>query len=747
MSWPDDPGPNPENTPPETAPPEGGRRPAPDGSGPGTAADDAPLTQEDALHALRREAVSSREQAESARMSAITDHLLDRLQKQPEGLKIGTLALFNDSVRFGGGFHTSAHGSGPVGGGPAARGSTELPPDWINQHVDNYVRPPDFDRLLGILCRDRLLILARPDGSGREATAVNLLAEAVALSTGGQGRLVRLGEGEPLADPGWKPGGKGQGLLALLDNAAGAHRRTAPERTIDSEWVHRVRSTLDTCDSYLLLVTGPPQGALLETAAQTESVATGDSGIDPVDIVRRWALGESTGAEQDRQLTERLGEVGALDLLAQNPAPRTAVKLASAVREGRDLRELVSRLSDPSARVHQWFARHREPAQISFALAAAVLHDARYLAVSDAAVTLYNLLTEEHAAPPALRFQETLHTTPWIVLAEPEEGRGHPRVRFREPRMQQAVVAYAWNHLDGQRTALVRWLRQLATHRDVEVQARACVATAVAVAQDMDHALHRFLDDWAGHRSAQARRAAATVLGVVSEDPDSTERVWNLLYTWADRPGTVTERRMAATSALIAGGPPGRRDPEAAAEVLFAALGEDDSWDSLTHVAEAMTSLAGHGRTGHVLAALLDWSHDQDASPLVLKSLLAFCYVAGASTVPDPGEPTGPPRRRGRPKTVPLLLDASDRHLHLLAELWKRALARKPVQEVALDVLREWVEQADTVPGGRKALLQLLRGVADGGQRHRERLRYWLGQWAANRGGGSETAAECLHGI
>lgn len=728
---------------------DGGGRAAGGGRTP-TDGDDVPLSQEDALRALRREAVSSRGQAESARMSAITDHLLERLQEQAGGLRIGTLALFNDSVRFGGGFNTATGSTTPGtgSGGTGARGTEALTMDWIGGHVDDFVRPDDFDRLLDVLCRDRILILARSAGSGREAMAVNLLAEALALGTGREGRMVRLGVNESFADPDWKPEESDRGLLVALDHTAGRNDRTAPERMVTPEWVDRMRRALQSCGSYLVVITHPPQGALLETAARTDVVATGGGWVDPVAIVLRRTLGEAPGERESQELLARLGQSGALDLMSGDPSPRTAVALASGMREGRDLTGLVLNLGDPSTRVQQWFADHHGAEEIGFALATAALHDARYLAVSDAAVTLHALLTEEQAAPPALRFHEFLRTSPWIVLVEPEAGeRGHPRVRFREPRTQQAVLAYAWNHLDGQRTALVRWLRHLVTHRDVDVQARACVATAVVVAQDLEHALHRFIDQWAGHPSVYSRRAAGTILGVVSEDPEWTEEIWDLLYTWADRPGTVTERRKAATSALVAGGPPGRRDPESAMDVLLAALGEEDSWDSLTHVAEAMTSLVGHGRTAQVLAALLDWSAPQDASPLVLKSLLSFCYVAGAATVPEPAGTSVRGRGRGRRKTPPLLLDHSEQHLRPLAELWKRALARKPVQEVALDVLRGWVEHADAAPGGRAALLRLLTGVAAGGDRHRERLRYWLGRWSKERGEASAVAVELLHAI
>ncbi|WP_159942050.1 MULTISPECIES: hypothetical protein [unclassified Nocardiopsis] len=710
--------------------------PAPSSAGAGAspvAEEDAPLSQEDALHALRREASSSRGHAESARMSALTDHLLERLQSESGGLRIGTLALFNDSVRFGGGFH-AAGGSDGTPRHDADSRSADLLPEHVGAHVDNFVRPADFDHLLRILLKHRLVVLARPDGTGREAVAVNLLAEAVALLGGGDGRIIRLGERDRPRGTPWSPPGKGCGLLLPTP--------PDPDQTgyIDLAWVEEVGRALESANSYMVVVTSPPQGVLLNTAAHSEVVSPLKAAVDPVAIVHRWVLGEAPGPDRERQLDDRLREGGALELLALAPQPRTAVSVAAAIRDGQDLKALVRRLSDPSARVHEWFAHHRSPDEVSFALAAAVLHDARYLCVSDAAVDLHRLLAEERTAPAPLSFHETLHTAhPWIVLDESGDiRRGQPRVRFREPRMQQAVLAYAWNHLDGQRTSLVRWLRRLVIHRDVEVQARARVATAVMAAHDLEHALYRFLDGWAGDPSPHPRRAAATVLGVVSEDPELTDQVWDLLHTWADRPESAVERRMAATSALVAGGPPGRRDPDAALGVLLAALGEEESWDALGHVAEALASLVDHGRTPHVLEALLEWSRPEDLSPLVLKSLLAFCYVAGAATRPDTGgRPLGA-RRGSRPAPPPLLLEQADQHLAPLVELWKRALARKPVQEVALDVLRTWIGHAAATPRGRQSVQRVLEGVAAQGRRHRERLVYWLGQWAAARG---ETAA------
>ena len=580
--------------------------------------------------------------------------------------------------------------------------------------------------------------------------AVNLLAEAVALLASDPGHIMQLGAHERPESPSWRPPEKRCGLLLRAEVGPRQTERPDTAGSFDLEWVGRVREALEVAESYMVVLTGPPQGALLNTAAHSDVVVADEVRVDPVAIVHRWVLGETVDPDQARELTDRLRDSGALDLLEREPQPRTAVSLATAVRDGQDLERFVRRLGDPTTHVHQWFAVHRAPEEMSFALATAALHDARYLAVSDAAVALHHLLAEEGPAPPALRFHETLNTThPWIVLAEPEDGRpGQPRVRFREPRTQQAVLAYAWNHLDGQRRSLVRWLRRLATHRDVEVQVRACVATAIIVAQDLEHALHGFLNGWAGDSSVALRRAAATILGVVSEDPDLNDQVWDLLYRWADRPRNAVERRMAATAALVAGGPPGRRDPEEAVGLLHTALGEQESWDSLGHVAEALTALTDHGRITHVLRALLDWSRPQDASPLVVKSLLAFCYVAGTATGSETGRRVSGARRgRQHVPSPPLLLTQADQHLAALIELWKRALARKPVQEVALDVLRDWIGHTDRMPRGRRSVHRVLEGVASQGHRHRERIVYWLGQWAAGTGTGSAAAAELRRAI
>ncbi|WP_306369541.1 hypothetical protein [Nocardiopsis sp. CC223A] len=677
-------------------------------------------------------------------MSALTDSLLERLQGGSGALRIGTLALFNDQVRFGGGFHTARDGVPAAGAG--ASDTVELPAEKVREHVADFLAPDGFGRVHEILLRHRSAVLAWPDGSGREAFAVNLLAEALALHVGGgRGGILRLGERDRPRGSVWNPPDKGCGYLLRLDGAEDASPGYDPTGFITPEWVEQTKTTLEAAGSYLVVITDPPRGALLGTAAHTDAIVTEAARVDPLAILLRRILGEGDDPGGERDLLARLEEAGALELLKRSPYPRVAMALAAAVHEGQELRGVVRRLGDPTSRVHRWFARQRFPERVGFALAAAVLNDARYLSVSDAAVSLHRLLTEDTQAPPALRFHEELDTVhSWISLSEPAAVGEAPRIGFREADVQQAVLAYAWNHLDGQRTALIRWLRGLVIHRDVEVQARACVAVAVMAAQDIDHALHRFLEDWAGGTSPNHRRAAATVLGVVSEDPDLSERVWHLLHTWADRPARAVERRLAATAALVAGGPPGRRAPDSAIEVLRTVLGEDGTWDSLPHVAEALSSLVVRDRTEHVLGALLDWSDPQDDSPLVTKSLMMFCYVAGAAVEPVDGAPGS---RRSFTAPPPLLLLGADRHLRDLVELWKRALARKPVQEVALDVLRAWVGHVHRTPSARSGLVRILRGISAGGGRHDSRISYWLDRWSRSREREAATAAELLAAI
>ncbi|MEB3963394.1 hypothetical protein OKJ48_24575, partial [Streptomyces kunmingensis] len=163
--------------------------------------------------------------------------------------------------------------------------------------------------------------------------------------------------------------------------------------------------------------------------------------------------------------------------------------------------------------------------------------------------------------------------------------------------------------------------------------------------------------------------------------------------------------------------------------VLRSALDRGDDWGTLPTVAWGGVHLIHQGRTAALLNAYLEWSEPRDLSPMVVKTLSAFVFAASKPYEP----PAASTDTRGVPG-VPMLLSSLPAHSAQTAELWARALARRPVQDSALAVLREWVDTyVPLCPGGFDRLAALLADVAHRPGKHRERLLWWLDKWATDR--------------
>lgn len=710
---------------------------------------DGPVSEQDALRSLvGGGGHEDPERKEALRAGAIADEIARRLNADASGTRIGTLALFNETVSFGGGFH--AGGARRPEPGPGGASVVALDPTELAAHTELFVQPDGYEEAVDALRERRLLVLTGPPGSGREAAAVNLLGEALAIDGSGAGGCHRLLMPSAVLEPGWAPPVKHSGYLAVLDDGPAAVEGFTSAfggggaRSV-AQWTAVVAALRDS-DS-LLVLTGGHDLEVLAAGPGGEHLARHPlTPVDPVAVVERRVLGHGGSPDAHADLHALLERTGAALALREQPAVRNAARLASVISADGDMVAEVARLRDPSEQVRAWFNRFREPEAVAFALAAAVLEDSGYLTVADAAVKLRAALAQPELAPPDLRFGDRLgHEQQWIELYLPPGAglaAGPPRVRFRGGLLAQTILGYAWNALDGRREAVLDWLRRLLSHPDLEVRARAAVAAGVLALADPQYAVHRFLTGWAGSTSWPLRQAAATALGVAGSRPETADAVWSLLHHWARGGSSAQQRRLAGTAANTVGGLLGRTAPERAVAVLHDALDRGDDWGTLPAVAWGGVHLVEQGQTAPLLDAYLAWSEPQDLSPLVVKTLSAFVFAVSRPYEPPVTGPTSPPSGGVRVPAVPVLLSELPRHHERLAELWARALARRPVQDTALEALHEWIDTyADRCPGALDAIAQLLASVARRPGRHRERLEWWLDKWARDRDHPSKNAA------
>ncbi|GHE09245.1 hypothetical protein [Streptomyces alanosinicus] len=709
---------------------------------------DGPVSEKDALRSL---AEGSRrddaERSEALRAGAIADEIARRLNADTSGTRIGTLALFNADVSFGGGFHTG--GARPGGPRPGGVSVLAMAAADIADHTELFVAPESYGEALDALCEQRVLVLTAAPGSGREAVAVNLLGEALAMEGGGAGCHLLLRPAAVL-EADWEPPVKNSGYLAALDDGPGA------DSTVTSafsgghapgtvQWAAIV-AALRASGCFLILTGGHDLDVLAAGTGGDQVARHALVPVDPVAIVERRVLGHGGTPDAYADLHGLLERTGAATALREQPTARSAARLASVIRADGDVTAEVARLRDPSEQVRDWFNRYRAPDAVAFALAAAVLEECGYLTVADAAVQLRRALVAPEAAPPDLRFGDRLgHEQQWIRLDAPAEGGfAPPRVRFRNALLSQAIMAYAWNLLDGRRDAVLGWLRGLLNHRDLQVRARAAVAAGVLARTDPQYAVHRFLTTWAGSTSWPLRQAAATALGVAGSHPETADAVWELLHQWARGDASAHQRRLAGTAANAVGGLLGRAAPDRAVAVLRGALDREDDWGTLPSVAWGGIHLIHQGQTTAVLEAYLDWSAPQDLSPMVVKSLSAFVFAV-SQPYEKPVIDTPDDRGHTRVPGVPVLLSDLPRYHDRLTELWVRALARRPVQDSALEALHAWIDDyADKTPGSLHAIGALLSSVARRPGQHGERLTWWLEKWAHDRDKPSAGSARLL---
>jgi hypothetical protein len=649
------------------------------------------LGRDDALNKLRPNA---------SKLSGVRSN-----QIAAEGLDgVGVVNIFHGDFTVDGDFTA---GGGGRRGAPRRAGRITLDPAELAGKIEYFVPPPGFEDGVQTVLDQHLVFLSGPGRTGRYTRGLATLEDALRQAHPDAERYEL--NASVLGNLGWRPPGR-SGLLVVDRSKNGK----CLAESVTDEWLARTSDRLAEQHSYLVVVTGPLAGALATASRAGEFVVDAAEPPDPFEVVHRRVVGEMPYDTAD--LADRMATAGLRDLLADRDDPAFATRAAKAVVEalrlGTDLADVVARLSNAEEQVHEWLEGEPDLAEVAFTFTTAVLEGATYLSVADAAVTLYRQISSSSGVLTPRYLRALRGKRDWITFDGQE-------LRFKHARLRQVVLAVVWSELDGARDKILSWLKDLASHTDVEVRARAAQAAGILAGNDFEHAVHRYLLPWGADSSPVLQQSAAIGLNVAATLPEHKQTAWAYIEQWADLVNSTDARDLPATAGLAAGGQLGVESPQRALRLLYTLVSEDD-WDLLPAVAISTQTLLEAGRVDEVLAALLEWTESGVDDATAEKALMMFTFAVTP-------EATATQDQILRNEAVP--------------RLWSRALARTDVRPFALEALRSWLRIVDNDGTAYDTVLLLLADIADHNTNNFDRLISTLERWATDPNYPSKSAA------
>jgi hypothetical protein len=420
----------------------------------------------------------------------------------------------------------------------------------------------------------------------------------------------------------------------------------------------------------------------------------------------------------------------------------TVVRLRLAARSDRDLAD--------------WFQGLGGLAEHSFVIALAVLNNLPYETVAQAGRALEARLTapitgrlEDLPRDQVRPFERSrsirLKTfdaklTP-AIASTPQGDVPVEAVEFVDPARPKRVLAYVWQEYDQSHNALIEWLTELGDHPVEEVRTRAGVAVGALCTAAFDFMRHAVVERWACATDHVLRESAATALDAANSVPALEDTVRELVHEWS----AVNDPDLVATAIRAYGSSVGLDQPLRAFETLNQHA-ESSDFVVIEAVCRSLAELADAGVVGVSDRALMtarEWTCSR-ARARRLTGNLAFLMMAADLLWSPAGTP---PRqgRAGRAQRWPLLLklaDTSSEWREVVAGMWATALISVDVAEVAMAVLDQWVETAESNNQLRQVLVRVLTAAATS-DRVRARLLRKIDQWADPEGAmhAPETAA------
>ncbi|UKY47695.1 hypothetical protein [Streptomyces inhibens] len=252
------------------------------------------------------------------------------------------------------------------------------------------------------------------------------------------------------------------------------------------------------------------------------------------------------------------------------------------------------------------------------------------------------------------------------------------RARLVDEELMHAVIEVVWHDYDSLRDPLREWLTALVARPLERIRVRAAQIAGILLSHDFDSVYRDLIRNWAGD-SAAYRQSAALALEMAAHDPRLVQRVRGQIRSWLGSPRWQFQDSAARAYGTLVGA-------QDVPDTLWALreLGTRQELAFSSSVAFSMSWLYLAGSPGPTADALDRWitsENDHLAKHAIRTLLILSRYGAG-------------PDRRDRPVLADAAMADPDR-ADALVRLWRRALMGQDSSTRAWDQLRRWLLAAD----------------------------------------------------
>ncbi|QTZ90229.1 hypothetical protein [Streptomyces auratus] len=256
----------------------------------------------------------------------------------------------------------------------------------------------------------------------------------------------------------------------------------------------------------------------------------------------------------------------------------------------------------------------------------------------------------------------------------------NPRcARLVDEELMHAVIEVVWHDYDSLRHPLLEWLTALVAGPLERIRVRAAQIAGILLCHDFDSVYRDLIRNWAGGKNTAYRQSAALALEMAAHDPRLMQRVRGQIRSWLGSPRWQFQDSAARAYGTLVGA-------QDVPDTLWALreLGTRPELAFSSSVAFSMAWLYLSAAPGPASDALDHWitSDNDHLTQHAIRTLLILSrYSAG-------------PDRRDRPVLADTAMTDPDR-ADALVRLWRHALMGQHSSTRAWDQLRRWLLAGD----------------------------------------------------